>query len=1550
MTLFSDHSLVDAISSVVNVNSVNQTPTRYGLVKSFWASIARSNTSTIAEVLQVTFNDSMLINWMQLGLSKYPHTVVVERYDDDAKEWVPLIESGASQVTRTVGNSVPAVIPPPSTVVGHRHPQHSFVGHWQHEMIRVQPVRTSRIRLLLSRVPSNQAPRDMYGKPVDYSLAIRNLSFGYEIRSLDDVPRMLPVEGIDHESYGNVIASTPDAASSRIDFRLRTLGADRAVKDNAEDVIWRCEPQPDPSCVVSFYLDVRDDHGNPQVIDRIFLDPVNNGAHVTAYFANDPDMSMGQIGSNATPSFVSPADPLPRVKPDSSPGLTVTEDGMVFGTDDKSLIIDNRADFAYDVTQPWWFGAVVSPNFDEVSPPMAGDPPPPPSTTNHVFFDCGAWSLAFVDSGIQFSAVTGDQIVLPFAYQSLLRTTVVVSCSNGQYTLWASNVVNTETSTITVSVPLDSTLTQRIAIGSDLDRVNFGHVDIHSMVIKEESLSDPTAYDTDPRAYVQVLEYPKDEPDTSRLNAVLRFDPQSTLMSENYPWALFGGTPSKFEAMTWTPIPRDYTCQRGWMMLPQTRASYWKLEFTHLQPEYSDIYIPISQVVRRFPPSVIEQFNSLMDYSRETPSSPVAEARQSVVGYANYVDTPVVVSTGGTDTGYSNTEVYLAEDIDAAERLYANYGESWAYQQFLSTLAAPRFTKVGPHVYRTELVTRVSKIAYHVGLRGLRFARSAFVTQYDTSVYEDFFFDDAQLDANHGWDYDITHQALTSGMSNSAQLNSRIFLSNRDVRGVQFAAQQSAPRQVLPDSNFLDPTHLRWNPVGDATLGESVLSDAFDRLLPVSRKPVGGRWGDVASLFGTWDGIETAGETYDDLETERDTSHPNSDASGIVSESIDLPDGGYVYAAARVISEQDLNEPLWLQIIDSVTGAVLNEKSFDVVAGQVSEWYVGYQIRSAHENLGITWDNLTGNIDLPIFSDQFTRADSGVLNRLDSGQPWAIGQLWNGDEGASLEIVGDRATVTATGQRSVIDTETPWGSLTVQLGTNVLNTGDPADSVELIDLGGFVLLNDGRIIDSNTGYTYETLTLADDDELAFLFTPTASVDPILLGPGIDAGVQSWSVRVFQALSLVATISSAQPTSSVRGISGAVGQEFRSFRWDPQTISIPYETIVYSLPVPRDGNFDGTGQVWIQASDNRQWRLDGSFTVEDDGVVQSLVAPVGETFDFVTDVELYGAMTFQATLSTTSDPTTYYVAKLDDGPASVLRLRADGALVQSTPALGDVVLMSNAITDFTDSVTVVFAQTSKLTSAFRTAQSLSTLYAQTLIFLSGTTVISTYQGNAVWVNPTRGVMNADGGKISGFTWAPDLGPIDLGSGPRTWAEISGNETRTWFDVTRSTQKLSNPVQARVVQKFATNDEWYMDSLPVFIDPIVWEFSNDGGDTWVAASDVRNNPQGCVLFDTTGLSANRLRYRVTSYEDQHWISHVVIRPWYVGFMRGVPVLPELPQGPNLTPLDSYVPIEQDPNFMVWDNPIPQEWWYSFRSLLTDVEPVFVRQSVISERIVI
>jgi hypothetical protein len=133
-----------------------------------------------------------------------------------------------------------------------------------------------------------------------------------------------------------------------------------------------------------------------------------------------------------------------------------------------------------------------------------------------------------------------------------------------------------------------------------------------------------------------------------------------------------------------------------------------------------------------------------------------------------------------------------------------------------------------------------------------------------------------------------------------------------------------------------------------------------------------------------------------------------------------------------------------------------------------------------------------------------------------------------------------------------------------------------------------------------------------------------------------------------------------------------------------------------------------------------------------------------------------------------------------------------------------------------------------------------------------------------------------------------------------------------------------VRVRLIQYGATSDSWVIDTMSLFDESIVWEFSNDGGENWLIAYGVRNFVNGVLMFERPGAA---LQWRVTGYRANMNITSLQIRPWY----RNRPNLRTAGhfRGPNLSTFDHEPPIQNDPEFSLWYKPVPRTWFLAGRS---------------------
>lgn len=192
-----------------------------------------------------------------------------------------------------------------------------------------------------------------------------------------------------------------------------------------------------------------------------------------------------------------------------------------------------------------------------------------------------------------------------------------------------------------------------------------------------------------------------------------------------------------------------------------------------------------------------------------------------------------------------------------------------------------------------------------------------------------------------------------------------------------------------------------------------------------------------------------------------------------------------------------------------------------------------------------------------------------------------------------------------------------------------------------------------------------------------------------------------------------------------------------------------------------------------------------------------------------------------------------------------------------------------------------------------------------------------------------------GQVLEFTCSLDL-DVPLSPGVEHWSVFDGHDTyssmtaRGAYGVISGSGVWVRDVTVQLQQTGVDTDVLVVDSLAIFYDPITWEVSADGGDTWFAVSTIRNDPAGVLVFPSTGAPADQLMWRAGCDAPGVSISTVALRPWYQLRAGGVrPLPPGIPAGPALAPGDHFGPIDDDPMWQAWHNPVPRSWWANGRS---------------------
>lgn len=1019
---WADNMALGTLNSALSTDSTTAVALQQAIdTQRFWATPPRAASDVTYEVMQVTLSSPRLINQLIFDVAIFPHSITVEYYNDTAAAWQPLLQQGSSTpvpVTQTINTSYPLVLPPITNVTGHVHPQHSFSGHWQTLEFATQPVTARLFRVLLIRTTNGTPPTDVFGNPVDYSLAIRNFYIGYQVQTLSDVPLSSPVNSA--LTTDGTFASTTDLLGSTVNFTMQINAADNVLRNQATEsnVIWKCEPQPFPWAVVSFYVDTRDEEGNPQVIDRFYLEPLYTGPTVHIYYSNDT-VTSAYAGTTEPLIY-----PVAQVFDPDGVGGDVLHSGRGGIGATAFVQIDNQV-LSFDPSRAWWVGASVN---DKVGHGSENYDSP--------LFDCGAFQIFLTPFGIACQTIYGDTLAIDLNAFDPATTLTWIVAYDGIDTLSINAQAGpvTYTGSLSLPVPLSSATVTTLRVGAFLGVApGVNNFDFNGFVLKTDDVPDAATIQDfliHSDAYVQIAAFAS-QTDPRTMNALLRYHPG--WVSSDVPSGFIGGEPNQYNELVWSPIARDYVLTKGNFDVPSTKAKYWKFEFTGLIPEPYEVYKPITSVVRTFT-NTMTGVSSTTNNIPITPLTPQGAQLQATYQVNNALTTSfdgVFTQTGTSAAalGLTPTQARVLVDSDSRTIVGKAY---WAWN-FLPIHSGPTgviFTGSQKHVYETINVTQTSKIAYFVGLVSVAAYRLDALATDDTIRYVDNFYDLTNISQDTNWVLVADHQ-LTSGAAQYAVLESQPLNSTRIVTAVQFAAQQSDPIQYLPDPDFNDPTHANWTVVGDASLTPGITVDTtVGNTLQVSRATVPNNWSIIEAGYPAWHNITDLNLNWSMLATS--AQNPALEG-GITSGPITLPAGGRITAAARVIAATDLVTPLVVQIVDDQTNQVVSESQVDVKAHQVTEWYTSFTLGDVTIAPWRWADFLTAPVT-QLFVDGFHHANGRPLPPMDSGQVWSS-DLGSQGQSLSLSIVNSAAQVTTDGQYNYVDVAQPWGTLEFQVGT-----------------------------------------------------------------------------------------------------------------------------------------------------------------------------------------------------------------------------------------------------------------------------------------------------------------------------------------------------------------------------------------------------------------------------------------------------------------------------------------------------------------------------------
>lgn len=393
-----------------------------------------------------------------------------------------------------------------------------------------------------------------------------------------------------------------DVLGNVVNKYIKDWDASKAV-DNDAVTYWKSAPQPDPSAVVSLYLDVRTDDGGARSMDQLYIDPVYAGQHMNVYYSADDTVANRRLS------------PI-QLMPDTD----VNTDWRA-GRGRWDLSNQTMQDARYAFTghwgpqdsQPSWIGVEWYPDFDPLDGPSQEvvfyrTAPKANAWSPEFIYDpaSGSFRLTFRRDG--YSAITySAPMSKVFAPDAPVR--MVVGWSYNPDRIYI-RVVDRAGDTLAQLSGATATVPEIVSYDGTNEFVRFRGVLTATVVKLEEWDGQADRFLSNPTTYVSPDPVLPDAngnvPSSSLDNAIYAAD-----------WTQqqhgVGGTDhTEFTSKEWVPIWRDYVAQKGTLFFPQMiAAKYLKLEFTNLTEEPYPIYESGIDVSYKVFPISVQQTSSM---------------------------------------------------------------------------------------------------------------------------------------------------------------------------------------------------------------------------------------------------------------------------------------------------------------------------------------------------------------------------------------------------------------------------------------------------------------------------------------------------------------------------------------------------------------------------------------------------------------------------------------------------------------------------------------------------------------------------------------------------------------------------------------------------------------------------------------------------------------------------------------------------------------------------------------------------------------------------
>jgi hypothetical protein len=813
--------------------------------------------------------------------------------------------------------------------------------------VRFTPAKVQNIRLVLTRI-KGRGPVNSSGEYVPYSLGVRNLV----LQMIIDSPNLLPVGGGDIDTVTNVL-------KDQVTYSVYQENPNAPIYGEGQ---WRCSPQVSNQAVVNYYLDSRTSTGQPQVIDSFYVEPTHQGVHCTVYWSKDEPVGPGDAQDDILPVTY-------------SGGIQPSPTGLAFDSRLGSTITVPHTLLRYSQAMSWWAGISFYAN--------------PTEPIYKVFsFGSNVVQVNVQTGNVTLTTANGDSVVVGnVAFTSNASNSIVVGYVAPE-DLASSDIVGNANGAfyLLIQDPGDATL-HPTALPADLaDDIVIGDpnagsgVTLSNFVFKGEALTTAVANDyvAGPKAYCDKGTF-YGQSIGKTVNAYARFDP-SFITSLNK-FGFVGGVPDITANINWTPVTKDFVLTKGNILVPPTRAKFWKFEMTNLVPEPYSVYMPqVPVTTQMMSSSAVAPGSSSSGYRGAVPSGTTTQITSSQ-GESAFGRSTTPVTPGSDPRVSSPTSTLVAPTPNASQTLASRF-LNFGYLSWAQSMDAPVDASGGQENYLEMETSQIQQVAFFCGFTTVQANRTNIAAKIDTPSYMESFLDQINWEFTQETQPVWTPGSLSSSQGAPAQAVSYPYYSHHNVDGIQFASVQSLPVELIPNDQFQDSAHYstyNWSNPNDFTqTGDATIS--FDPLANVA----------IVTRVATAAVTPAHGLIRPPVAPVM--AEPSQMAVDLIGGGIKSPVftpsvQGVCYIAAKVVPIQPLSNPVLLQLLNANNGTVLAQ--WPMSGG------VGQRMQSIYQ------------IMIGQYAPSGTPLQLALVQEDDSANAWAVEGLSFFDEGIFWEFSCD---------------------------------------------------------------------------------------------------------------------------------------------------------------------------------------------------------------------------------------------------------------------------------------------------------------------------------------------------------------------------------------------------------------------------------------------------------------------------------------------------------------------------------------------------------------